>query len=96
MPNDIYACNQMGTVAINQEASRPGSFIRSAHSARWRLSTISKGKHKIKGEQKMNHMNDRYMHIFISAAMIALVIFTGYGLSQAENADGSKAVFFVG
>jgi hypothetical protein len=36
------------------------------------------------------------MHIFASAVMIALVVFIGHGLSQADKADGSVAVFFVG
>ena len=44
----------------------------------------------------MNHMNDRYMHIFMAAVIIALVVFSGYGPAQADNADLSKAVFFVG
>ena len=44
----------------------------------------------------MSHLDVRITKILISVAMIALTVFTGNGLSQAGNADVSKAVFFVG
>lgn len=50
----------------------------------------------MKGEKQMVHLNIRIRQTLISAAMIALAVLTGYGLSQADNADVSMAVFFVG
>ena len=44
----------------------------------------------------MVHLNVRIMQVLISATMIALAALTGYGLSQAGNADDSMTVFFVG
>ena len=44
----------------------------------------------------MVHLNVRITQTLISAAMIALVLLAGHGLSQADSADGSMAVFFVG
>jgi hypothetical protein len=44
----------------------------------------------------MVDLNIRITPILISTTMIALVLLTGYGLSRADNADISMAVFFVG
>ncbi|MHC4487303.1 MAG: hypothetical protein ACYS4T_19235 [Planctomycetota bacterium] len=44
----------------------------------------------------MVHFNIRITKTLINAAMIALVVLSGYGLSRADNADVSMAVFFVG
>jgi hypothetical protein len=44
----------------------------------------------------MVHLNIRITPTLISTAMISLVLLAGYGLSKADNADVSMAVFFVG
>jgi hypothetical protein len=61
-----------------------------------RLRSKSTAKQIMKGEKQMVHLNIRIRQTLISAAMIALAVLTGYGLSQADNADVSMAVFFVG
>ena len=44
----------------------------------------------------MSHMNFRITIPLICIAMIALAAFTGFGLANADDANVSKAVFFVG
>jgi hypothetical protein len=44
----------------------------------------------------MAHLNIRITQTLIPTAMIALILLTGSGLSHADNADVSMAVFFVG
>jgi hypothetical protein len=44
----------------------------------------------------MVHLNIRITKTLLTAAMIALGLLAGHGLSQADSADVSRAVFFVG
>jgi hypothetical protein len=47
-------------------------------------------------KKQMVHLNIRITKTLLTAAMISLVLLAGYGLSRADNADVSMAVFFVG
>ena len=44
----------------------------------------------------MVHLNIRITQTLITASIIALALFAGHGLSRADSADVSRAVFFVG
>ena len=44
----------------------------------------------------MKLLNVPNMKGIISAVVIAMIVLTGYGSAHADDADESKAVFFVG
>ena len=60
------------------------------------ISLIMNPEIKGKGEYAMFYLNVRSTKTPIAIAMIALALFSAYGLAQADNTDLSKAVFFVG
>jgi hypothetical protein len=61
------------------------------------MSLLTKNQnYKMKGEHPMVRIDVRFAKILIPAAMFALAVFAGFGLSFAGETDMSTAVFFVG
>ena len=96
VPNLIYTGTEIVRVALHQKICGPDSIGRSAHDTGRRVLSINAAKQNTKGEQSMLYWNVRITKILIPVAMVALIFLSVHGLSRADDADVSKAVFFVG
>ena len=73
----------------------PGCFKTIALAALNLVRQQDNDRNKTKGQNLMISLNVRITGVLSAAAMLGLIIFTGYGMVYADRDNLSTAVFFV-